>query len=77
MSMPLLCSSRGLEEAEELSFFLTQIRDVLRTQSQAYITMRLAVLRTDAHFWLGIDNILNMHPQLGCTFKELNEEFSG
>lgn len=72
MCFLLVCTSRDIEEATECKGLLCKIRGVLRIQSRAYETMRLALLRTDAHFWVGVDNAFKMNPQLGCLFEDLN-----
>ena len=71
MAMLLVVTSREINEAGKCKFLLTKMRRLLRTQSRSSETMRLAILRMDAHFWRGMDNIFVMDSRLGCSFDEL------
>jgi hypothetical protein len=73
MAMLLVVTSKEANEAGQYKSLLNRLRRVLRTQSRSFDPIRLAILRLDAHFWRGIDNVFNMDPQLGCSFEDLVE----
>ncbi|RGP68721.1 hypothetical protein FSPOR_5192 [Fusarium sporotrichioides] len=67
----MFVSSRTVEEASTWLQLLLSIRKQLRLKASTLEVLRLGLLRIDAIFWRGIDNVLKLEPHVKLALDTL------
>jgi len=65
--MNMLCFltiTSSAEESTEALSLLNQARQIYRVQSRSFAVIKFALLRTDALFWIGLDELINKQADL-------------
>ncbi|KAE9567120.1 hypothetical protein CGMCC3_g16733 [Colletotrichum fructicola] len=72
--MTMAVTSAGFEEASGWIAELQSTRKLIRVKVVSFPFLRLGLLRIDALFWRGIENVLQLKPHVADAFKAAESE---